>query len=189
MAFGKKVKSAGCKGFVWRIWRNRSWGPWIGDSGQEMKAEDSPYIKSQTLNMGWRGAGLYWSPLSGGPAVLGKCGGCGGTESCGDISSSKLKADKKTLDVIQRTALQVHHSPPCRDPPWDDGTFVMASLAPPKAVSKDDTWGKCNSSWAAFQPWESPALWWSFSIEYMFFCKYLFCSFPLQVELLNSTHY
>lgn len=84
----------------------------------------------------------------------------------------------------------MHHSPPCRDPFWDDGTFaVMASLAPPEAASKDDIWGKCDSSWVAFQPWESPVLWWPFSIEYMFFCKYLFCSFPLQVELLNSTHY
>lgn len=95
--------------------------------------------------MGWRGAHLYWSSC--GPAVLGKCGGCGGTGSCGAICSSKLKEEKKTLNVIQGTALQMHYSPPCRDPSWDDGTFaVMVSLAPPEAASKEDIWGKCDSS-------------------------------------------
>lgn len=98
--------------------------------------------------------------------------------SCGDIYSSKLKEDKKTLDVIQRTALQMHHSPPCRDPPWHDGTSaVMASLAPPQAASKEGIWGKCGSSWAAFQPWESPALWLPCSIKCIFFLNTDFAVF------------
>lgn len=184
VAFGEKIESIGCKGFVWRIWSRRralNWRHWTGDEGGGLFI-----YKSQTLYMGWKGAGLYWSPLPGGPAVLGKC------EGTGLVGTSIVPSWKKT-----RKLLMWFREQPCRCTTAHLAEIPLGMMEhllswplwllpklPARRVSGEGVVApELHFSLGSPQPCGYHAV-----LNAYFFCKYLFCSFPLQVGLLNSTH-